>query len=168
MITEHKPPLWPKLSEKAVRLFLAGSIEQGTAEMWQDRIVDELKKSTLRNDVDIFNPRRDNWDPSWPNDPAFDEFREQVTWELDHIDSADVVFFWFDPNTKSPITLLELGIVLNSEQYVVIYCPKEFYRYGNVKITANHFGETVYTDPDQAIEALSRLLQKPHKRIYVD
>ena len=168
MITEYKPPQFVLPKETSVRLFLAGSIEQGSAEEWQQKVINDLNKYETKKDIEVFNPRRLQWDSSWPNDPAFEEFKNQVDWELNYLTIADVVFFWFDPNTKSPISLLELGIVLNSEQYVVIYCPKEFYRYGNVKITANYFGETVYTDPDQAIEALSRLLQKPHKRIYVD
>lgn len=168
MITEHKPPRWPIPKGNSVRVFLAGSIEQGSAENWQTRIVDHLKTIETPNELEIFNPRRDNWDSSWPNDPHFDEFRNQVLWELEHISLSDVVFFWFDPNTKSPISLLELGIVLTSEKHVIIYCPKEFYRYGNVEITASTFGEPVFTDPEQAIDRLTSLLQKQHKRIYVD
>ena len=41
-------------------IFLAGSIEMGTAENWQERLVRELASE----DVTIFNPRRDDWDSS--------------------------------------------------------------------------------------------------------
>ncbi len=42
-------------------IFLAGSIEMGKAENWQQRIERELTKC----DGVIFNPRRDDWDSSW-------------------------------------------------------------------------------------------------------
>jgi hypothetical protein len=165
---EFKPNKFRPHMDSVVRLFLAGSIEQGSAEMWQPEIVKRIREEDGPNQVDIFNPRRDDWDAAWPNDPDFPQFKAQVNWEIDYITSSDVVFFWFDPKTKSPITLLELGLVLSGESNVVIYCPKEFYRYGNVKITAHYFGETVHTSSEAAIDELLRTLKKPFKRIYLD
>jgi len=43
-------------------IFLAGSIEMGKAENWQERVTKELKKF---DNVVIFNPRRDDWDSTW-------------------------------------------------------------------------------------------------------
>lgn len=80
-------------------IFLAGSIEMGKAAFWQDKVAREL--SSL--DIDILNPRRDDWDSSWKQEIENAQFREQVEWELKGLSLCDHVLFYFDPNTKSPI-----------------------------------------------------------------
>lgn len=50
-----------KISDAGHTIFLAGSIEMGKAENWQDKVVRLLKDK----EVIIFNPRRDDWDSSW-------------------------------------------------------------------------------------------------------
>lgn len=137
-------------------IFLGGSIEMGTATLWQDRVIDALSNK----EGTILNPRRDDWDSSWVQDPTpGTKFHEQVTWELDGQECADVLAYYFDPNTKSPITLLELGLALQantniSPVIVVVYCPTTFWRYGNVKITCDRYGIHVYEDEAAFIEAL--------------
>lgn len=113
-----------------VTVFLAGSIENGTAERWQDEM-GEL-------DAVVFNPRRPDWDSSLRNEKENGQFYDQVTWELDHLDKADIIAMYFDPNTQSPISLLELGLHATSSKLVVC-CPKEFWRSGNVEITCNRY-----------------------------
>jgi hypothetical protein len=44
----------------------------------------------------------------------------------------------FLPNSQSPITLLELGLKADSGKLMVI-CPDEFWRSGNVQIVCNKF-----------------------------
>ncbi len=56
---EVKAPSRPGLER---RVFLAGSIEMGKAEQWQERIVAALSGA---GDLVILNPRRDDWDDSW-------------------------------------------------------------------------------------------------------
>lgn len=115
-----------------LNVFLAGSIEMGTAENWQDKFVN-LFSSEL--DINFFNPRREDWDSSWVQSIDNPQFNEQVNWELEAIDSADMVVFYFDPNTKSPITLMELGFVIGrQEAEIVVCCPEGFWRKGNVDI----------------------------------
>src|SRR3954449_1899521 len=70
------------------RVFLAGSIEMGKAEQWQEAIVDAL--SDVGNLV-VLNPRRDDWDDSWEQRADNPQFFEQVSWELDMLDAADIV-----------------------------------------------------------------------------
>lgn len=112
-----------------IKIFLAGSIEMGVAEDWQTRVTNELKKY----DVVLYNPRRDDWDSSWKQDPTKGtDFHEQVEWEWDHIKEADLVLFYFDEKTKSPITLLELGYALGIKKDILVFCPQKFFRYGNV------------------------------------
>ena len=135
-----------------LHVFLAGSIEMGQAIDWQQRLVSELAEL----DVNLLNPRRADWDKSWPQSPDFAPFREQVEWELAGIHTSDVVFFYFHPGTMSPITLLELGLVLNREWpgKMIVCCPSGFWRWGNVKITCDTKGVPVYESLDEAIKAL--------------
>ena len=115
-------------------IFLAGSIEMGKAENWQERIEKELSEY----EVTIYNPRRDDWDSSWEQTIHNPNFREQVEWELDHLDKSDFIIMYFDKDTKSPISLLELGLYASSGK-VIVYCPEEFWRKGNVDIVANRY-----------------------------
>lgn len=123
-----KPP-FRKLS-----LFLAGSIEMGVAVDWQSKIEEELQDVN----VTIYNPRRESWDNSWEQTIHNPDFREQVEWELDHLDKADIILMYFDENTKSPISLLELGLYASSGK-MIMYCPEGFWRKGNVDIVANRY-----------------------------
>jgi len=107
----------------------------GVAEDWQTMLTKKLRFQ----DVIIMNPRRDDWDSSWEQDINNKKFYEQVTWELSNIEEADLVVFYFDPETKSPITLMELGYVLGLDYRFVgpkaiVCCPEGFWRKGNVDI----------------------------------
>lgn len=110
-------------------IFLGGSIEMGTAEPWQERLVAEFTDTN----VTFFNPRRTDWDSSWAQEASNPQFAEQVNWELDALAYSDIVVFYFDPNTKSPITLMELGLYAKKPN-VFVCCPDGFWRKGNVEI----------------------------------
>jgi len=137
-----------------VRVFLAGSIEMGAAEDWQTKVQDAL------SDIDcvILNPRRDDWDSSWAQDISDLNFTTQVNWELGMLDASDVIFMYFDPATKSPISLLELGLYANSNKLIVC-CPEGFWRRGNVQIVCSKFDVPLYSRLDYAIDDLVSLLQ---------
>jgi len=115
-------------------VFLAGSIEMGKAVDWQKEIEDKLKDF----DVTLFNPRRDDWDSSWEQSIDNPEFEEQVTWELDSLDKSDKIVFFMDKDTKSPITLIELGLHARQSNCCV-YCPDGFWKKGNVDIVCKRF-----------------------------
>lgn len=137
-------------SDKSIKIFLAGSIEMGKAEDWQAAIPELFKD---RNDLTFFNPRRDDWDSSWEQKESNPEFNYQVNWELDHLDKADIIFMYFSPETKSPISLLELGLYANLEKMIVC-CPDDFYRKGNVDIVCSRFNIPVYNTLEAAIGRL--------------
>lgn len=111
-------------------VFLAGSIEMNKAEEWQDAITKSLLKEF--NKLIIFNPRRDDWDSSWTQEITDKNFFGQVDWEHEHIVEADFLFLYFQKETKSPISLLELGLAAASGKKTVVCCPKGFWRKGNV------------------------------------
>lgn len=135
-------------------IFLAGSIEQGKAVEWQQVVIDALKDE----DVVIFNPRRQEWDASWEQSIDNPDFAEQVNWELDNIERANFVFFYFQAGTLSPITLAEYGKVLElsnrGDTAVVVVCEPGFWRRGNVEIMAQRLGVDVHDTLEEGIALL--------------
>jgi len=136
-------------------IFLAGSIEMNTAAEWQRVIIEKLQDK----DVTILNPRRLAWDSTWVQDISNPEFNAQVNWELDGLlDAADIVCFYFDGQTKSPISLLELGLALASQKKVLVFCPEKYWRHGNVEITCKRFGVEIIEDDEIFVRKLFELL----------
>ena len=132
-------------------LFLAGSIEMGKATEWQSKLVKDLEDKKYI----FYNPRRDDWDNSWEQDISDPNFKKQVTWELKGLELADYIVMFFDPKTKSPISLLELGLHARSGKLLVV-CPKGFYRKGNVDIVCKMYK----VKQVESIEDLTKLLIK--------
>lgn len=131
-------------------VFLAGSIEMGTAENWQTRAIQLLDGKVKF----IFNPRRDDWDSSWVQSIDNPQFSEQVNWELDHLNKSTGILFYFDPATKSPITLLELGLMVSRLKHIVVVCPEGYWRKGNVDIVCQRQGIRVFTELEPAVQTL--------------
>lgn len=127
----------------ATTVFLAGSIEMGAAEDWQSTLTAALGDRELT----VLNPRRDEWDGSWRQSIDEPKFREQVEWELDGLDRADVIAMWFAGGTRSPITLLELGLHARSGK-LIIGCPPEFWRRGNIEVVAARCGIALHATWD--------------------
>ena len=142
MSTVIKPP--QALPEQGRLVFLAGSIEMGAAENWQERL------PRLLSDLDLIflNPRRDDWDSSWVQHKDNPQFRGQVEWELAGLDIADTIAMYFDPATKSPISLLELGLFAHTGKLVVC-CPPGFWRKGNVDIVCEQYDIPVVETIDE-------------------
>ena len=130
----YKAPIRYAASPTDRVVFLAGSIEMGMAEDWQSRLADALAE----HDVILLDPRRDDWDASWRQSIDDAQFRGQVEWELDGLERADLIAMWFDPATRSPITLLELGLHARSGK-LVIGCPPGFWRRGNLEVVAMRY-----------------------------
>jgi hypothetical protein len=132
------------------KIFLAGSIEMGAAEDWQAAIPKVFKD---RKDIIFFNPRRNDWDTSWEQKESNPQFNYQVNWELEHLDISDIIFMYFSPETKSPISLLELGLYAEAGKMIVC-CPDNFYRKGNVDIVCSRYNIPVYNTLEAAIGRL--------------
>lgn len=115
-------------------IFLAGSIEMGKAEDWQKQVIDAVKDFNKL----LFNPRRDNWDASWEQTMSNPKFVEQVNWELEYLEKADLIVMNLIPGTISPISLLEFGLYARSGK-MVIYCPEGFHRKGNVDVVCDRY-----------------------------
>lgn len=129
-------------------IFLAGSIEMGKAENWQDKITKKLASENVL----ILNPRRDDWDSSWEQSIDNLSFRTQVLWELKAQESVDIIIMYFDPKTKSPISLLELGLFASTDKMIVC-CPNGFWRKGNVDIVCKRYGVMLVDTLEDLISA---------------
>ncbi|KAF2139043.1 uncharacterized protein K452DRAFT_300617 [Aplosporella prunicola CBS 121167] len=146
-----KAPHPPAIVGKAV--FLAGSIEMGKAVDWQAALTNKLSHLPIT----VLNPRREDWGGDWVQDMANEKFREQVQWELDCQDTADIIAMFFHPDTKAPISLLELGLYAASKKMVVC-CPPGFYRRGNVQMVCHKFDIELVDTLDQLAEGVIRKL----------
>ena len=131
------------------KVFLAGSIDQDTATNWQNAIITFL----CGNTGTILNPRRAPWDPSWEQKIENPDFYAQVTWELNSLDNSDIIVMYFDANSKSPISLLELGLYASSGK-LIVYCPDGYWRKGNVDIVCEKYNIPEFSDLGAFLDAL--------------
>lgn len=131
-----------------ILVFLAGSIEQGAAPNWQADIERELVKNEK---VIVLNPRRDDWDSSWVQSINNPQFKEQVDWELSSQEICDIIFMYFDPQTKSPISLLELGLFAR-ENKLIVCCPDGFWRKGNVEVVCDRYDIPIHNSLEEALK----------------
>jgi len=148
-----------------VKIFLAGSITG--ASPWQEFIIDELVKQKLievggapeKEDLVIFNPLRKVWDDSWDQSINNPEFNTQVNWELDSLEKSNIIIMYLDPNTYSPISLMELGLFIGKKA-MIICCPDGFWRKGNVDILAKRNNISVITEKELIVAKLVELISK--------
>jgi hypothetical protein len=143
-------------NENRLGIFLGGSIEMGAAERWQDRLVDRLSTLPCAARLDIFNPRRDDWDASWPNNYDFAPFREQVGWEMERQMEADLLVYYFAADTLSPITLLEMGLF--HDRNPVIGTDARYKRLGNLMVTKDYFAMDIHAGWDSFVSAIEKRL----------
>lgn len=159
------PDAVPDQLEEPVQVFLAGSIEQNKATRWQDMVIDEIDDLQ----VAVFNPRREEWDASWSQD-GNPQLVEQINWELDLLDRARIVFFFLEPGTLSPISLMELGYKLG-EGYptrlypMIVVCPPGFWRRTNVQVMCERDNVKLVETLGEGIEILRDTIIALHQQL---
>lgn len=127
------------------RVFLAGSIEMGKAELWQDQIIKFAETPEARNyyhsnNTLFYNPRRADWDSTWKQDITDGNFYRQVSWELTALERSTHILYYFAPNTMSPISLLELGKFSSyPDKKIVVVASPEYARKGNVDVFCERY-----------------------------
>ncbi|OAL42740.1 hypothetical protein IQ07DRAFT_593549 [Pyrenochaeta sp. DS3sAY3a] len=134
-------------------IFTAGSIEMGKAVQWQLLMVKMLGHLPIT----VNNPRRGHWDPDVTPETKDEAFRRQVEWELGAIEQADVICFFFDVNTMSPVTMMELGLWAASDK-VVVCCDPRFWRGGNVHIVCERYGIPLVENFEKLVSAIEKML----------
>lgn len=125
----------------------------GSAPDWQEEVVQRL---LLVQGV-LLNPRRDHWDPSWPQDPNFQPFAEQVNWELEGLKRATTIACFLANGTISPVSLFEAGLYARSNK-LLVGCERGFSRYGNVYLTCKNEGIPFTESLDELVQMVLRRL----------
>jgi Nucleoside 2-deoxyribosyltransferase like len=146
MKTIYKSPESILETDKSKKsIFLAGSIEMDKAVNWQKKCEELLSEKFI-----LFNPRRDSWDASWEQSIDNPQFKEQVEWELNALEKADVIIMFFATNTKSPISLLELGLFAHSGKLKVVV-EEEFWRKGNIDIVCERYNIQQFNNLEELV-----------------
>lgn len=150
-------------------VFLAGSIEQGSASNWQTEAIRLFEGQAGLEDLVIVNPRRDAWDSTLEQKASNPEFNFQVSFELDYLESVDAIVMWFEPGTKSPISLLELGLLAGQTSVgilnrVVVGCPEGFWRKGNVDIVCKRFNIPIVETVEELVSEGAHLISRNFER----
>jgi hypothetical protein len=135
-------------------LFTAGSIEMGAAVPWQSRLIEHLEDLPIT----ISNPRKGYWDPTVDVKSRDIEFRMQVEWEMNALKAATVICFFFDVNTISPVTLMELGMWASSGK-VIVCCGTDYWRSGNVDIVCDRYNIPRVDSFESLIPAVTEFLE---------
>ena len=146
---EIKAPM--SIGNPEYSIFLGGTIDMGNSHNWQKEFKEAIQSNNYLKNWTILNPRRDDWDNSWIQHKDNPQFREQVEWELEALDRADIRIFVFLPESKSPVTMLELGLC--NDKPSIVYCPFKFYRSGNIHIVCEKYKILYYTDWNKFLEA---------------
>lgn len=136
-MTKNKVFMAPdKDNEKSddLKIFLAGTIDDGESVNWQKQICQKLLKSDEVTNVRIYNPRRDDWDKK----AGHNEIIRQIEWELEHMNKADIILMNILGDSKSPISLMEIGLHAHEDK-LFVFCPKNFYRFDNVKVVCEKY-----------------------------
>ena len=113
----------------------------GNSRDWQQEVIDFYKRSNLDFDVTFFNPRLPIVDSSF-------EIEKQINWELEHLEEANSILMVILGTSKSPISLLELGLHMRTGKLNVV-CEEDYYRFTNVKVTCEKYGVPVKTNFDE-------------------
>jgi hypothetical protein len=135
-------------------LFLAGTIDNGTSVDWQKKVANELQNEK----VTIFNPRRESWNAA----PTQEDLEFQIEWELERIEMCEFVLMHLEDDSKSPVSLLELGLLLATPDFepqyaasrkkLIVSCSPKFYRYTNVARTCERYDTIIFHSLDDAID----------------
>jgi hypothetical protein len=152
----HYPPTRPAINVPSVILY--GSIDKTFN--WQD----ELASSLSDLPIAVLNPSRADWDSSWVEDITFPKFKEQVEWEMDFAQKADVIAFNFRPGSEAPISLLELGMYAATGK-VVVCCHPEYKKKGNVQIVCERYKIPLTYDMNEFKMFVRQRLEEAVKRV---
>ncbi|KAF2112493.1 hypothetical protein BDV96DRAFT_454669, partial [Lophiotrema nucula] len=152
---QHCNPPDTPVYQNELSLFLAGSIEMGKAIAWQRDMCNRMQHLPIT----IANPRRGYWDPKAKPQPNDEGFRRQVQWELAALEKADVICFFFDVKTMSPVTMMELGLWAKSKK-IVVCCGDGFWRRGNVHITCERYEVPCVDDYSEMVYEVKKMLRE--------
>ena len=124
-------------TENCKSIFLAGTIDNGDSIDWQKKLIEKFKDT----DIKIYNPRCKHWNKN----ATKEDLEYQIKWEQDKLDDADLIIMVLSDNSKSPISLLELGLYATSKK-ILVFCTDKFYRFDNVRLTCEQYDIPLFTN----------------------
>ncbi|KXH50359.1 hypothetical protein CSIM01_05417 [Colletotrichum simmondsii] len=145
----------PLTREKTIRektIFLAGTTSKRD---WRKDVADSLAHLP----VVIFDPFRPDWDSTWKEDISDERFSNQVNWELDMQERADIIVVYFEPETEGHISLLELGLCVHSKGKVIVACPEGYKKRGNVQIVCSRYEIPFVESYEELVGSLIKKLE---------
>lgn len=150
-VNVYKPLKNRKGPEYNCSVFLGGTIDNGDSIDWQTEVIEMLKANdpdgyiSYDDDIelDVFNPRRDDWNPK----ATADDKIEQINWELDHLEESDMIIINILPDSQSPISLMEIGL-FKDHKSIIVFCETDYYRYENVETVCDRFSIPLYNTND--------------------
>lgn len=126
--------------EEGNYVFLAGSIDNRYFGNWRKTIIEEIGDSNI-----ILDPTNTNHDKL-----SDEEMKLHIQWELDALSKADIILLNFLSDSKSPISLVELGLYVASNKLIVI-CPKEFYKSKYVYTLCEKYNTPIFDTINKAL-----------------
>lgn len=120
------------LKSNNLSLFLAGGMDKFD---WREYLFVRLKeKESALPNLDICDPwiREDV-------DLTSRQLSVLAKWELDRIQASEFIFFWIISEYKQALSLLELGLVLNTEKRVILGIDKESTQKDAILNRANYY-----------------------------
>ena len=147
-----KAPARPVITG-AVSIFLAGTTTDTGGDDWRQTLI----QSITNLPVTIFDPKRSDWDSTWKEDFSDERWVEQVQWELDMQEKADIVVVFFHGVSLAPISLLELGLCARSGKAFVC-ALSDYSKRGNVEAVCRRFGVPFTQTEDELRERLVKAL----------
>jgi hypothetical protein len=135
-----------ELPDPAYRVYLAGAIDMGKAVEWQSAVIEAL--SDFPDWLILFNPRRAQFAPEMET--------EQIQWEWDAMDHADLIFLWFPKDSLAPIAFFEAGLLMGSNK-LIIGAEPGFYRRRNLELTCPRYDVFLRDSLDALISKMKGL-----------
>lgn len=152
-MTVFTAPESPGLKSSLGSLFLAGGIT-GCPD-WQQKML-ELVVPQVPSSVEIYNPRRADFDTS---NPAMSN--QQITWEYWLLRRARHILFWFPAETVCPITLFELGAAMERRtHHLYIGCHPDYPRRYDVEMQTQLFYAPAVMEISSTVEELAARVVK--------
>ena len=138
-----------------ISVFLAGSLFKVNGKDWRHTVATALSSQPIT----IFDPYRPNWDSSWPQSISFAPLREQIEWELEKQEAADVIAVYLGPEGQAPISLLELGLGVRSGK-VIVACSEDYCKRVNVQVVCARFGIEVLVSLNELIDRVEQRVRR--------
>jgi hypothetical protein len=146
------------LDTQKTSIFLAGITTNTGEPDWRETLTNALQARP----VTIFNPNRPDWDSTWKESFSDSRWEEQVRWELDMQEAADIIVFMFHRATEAPISLMELGLAVKTKK-VIVCAHDDYKKRGNVEAVCLRYGAKLTSTEEELREALLTMLDSQSK-----